>query len=83
MSPRVFRGIAVSPGIAIGKVQVVEVRRLRVKREPLDDARLPQELSRLKQAVEVSRRQILEIQDRIARDRAALRPDLRRAPADP
>jgi phosphotransferase system enzyme I (PtsI) len=68
MSPRVFRGIAVSPGIAIGKVQVVEVRRLRVKREPLDDARLPQELSRLKQAVEVSRRQILEIQDRIAKE---------------
>jgi len=68
MSARVFRGIAVSPGIAIGKVQVVEVRRLRVKREPLDDARLPQELSRLKQAVEVSRRQILEIQDRIAKE---------------
>ena len=68
MSPRVFRGIAVSPGIAIGKVQVVEVRRLRVKREPLDVARLPQELSRLKQAVEVSRRQILEIQDRIAKE---------------
>ena len=68
MSARVFHGIAVSPGIAIGKVQVVEVRRLRVKREPLDDARLPQELSRLKQAVEVSRRQILEIQDRIAKE---------------
>jgi phosphotransferase system enzyme I (PtsI) len=68
MIPRVFHGIAVSPGIAIGKVQVVEVRRLRVKREPLDDARLPQELSRLKQAVEVSRRQILEIQDRIAKE---------------
>ena len=68
MSARVFHGIAVSPGIAIGKVQVVEVRRLRVKREPLDVARLPQELSRLKQAVEVSRRQILEIQDRIAKE---------------
>jgi phosphotransferase system enzyme I (PtsI) len=68
MSPRVFHGIAVSPGIVIGKVQVVEVRRPRIKREPVEEARLPQELSRLGHTVEVSRRQILEIQDRIARE---------------
>jgi len=68
MSPRTFRGIAVSPGIAIGKVQVVEVRRPRVRREPLDVARLPEELSRLKKAVEVSRGQIVEIQDRVAKE---------------
>jgi len=68
MSLRVFHGIAVSPGIAIGKVQVVEVRRPRVRREPLDVARLPEELSRLKKAVEVSRGQIVEIQDRVAKE---------------
>jgi len=68
MSPRVFRGIAVSPGIAIGKAQVVEVRRPRVKRESLEAARITQELSRLKQALQTSRRQILEIQDRIAKE---------------
>ncbi len=68
MSVRVFRGIGVSPGIAIGKALVIEMRRLRVKREGLDPARVPLEVSRLRQGLEVSRKQILEIQERIARE---------------
>ena len=68
MRPRVFRGIGVSPGIAVGKALVVESRRPRVKREPVDPERIPLELSRLRQALEVSRRQILEIQERIAKE---------------
>jgi phosphotransferase system enzyme I (PtsI) len=68
MSVRVFRGIGVSPGIAVGKALVIEVRRPRVKREGLDLARVPLEVSRLRQALEVSRKQILEIQERIARE---------------
>ena len=68
MSPRVFRGIGVSPGIAVGKALVVESRRPRVKRELVDPARVPLEISRLRQALEVSRRQILEIQERIAKE---------------
>jgi phosphotransferase system enzyme I (PtsI) len=66
MKPQVFRGIGVSAGIAVGKAVVVEVRRPRVKREFLDPARVPLEASRLRQALETSRRQILEIQERIA-----------------
>jgi len=68
MSPRIFRGIGVSPGIAVGKALVVESRRPRVKREPVDPGRIPLEISRLRQALEVSRRQILEIQERIAKE---------------
>jgi phosphotransferase system enzyme I (PtsI) len=68
MSPRVFRGIGVSPGIAVGKALVVEARRPRVKREAIDPARVPLEVSRLRQALEASRRQILEIQERIAKE---------------
>ncbi len=68
MSPQVFRGIGVSPGVAVGKSLVIEVRRPRVKRESLDPARAPLEVSRLRQALEVSRRQILEIQERIAKE---------------
>lgn len=67
MSPRIFRGIGVSPGIAVGKALVVESRRPRVKRESLDPGRIPLEISRLRQALEVSRRQIQEIQERIAK----------------
>lgn len=68
MSARVFRGIGVSPGVAVGKALVVEVRRPRIKREPVDPARLPLEISRLRQALEASRRQLLEIQERIAKE---------------
>ena len=68
MSAQVFRGIGVSPGIAVGKALVVEVRRPRIKRERVDPARLPLEISRLRQALEASRRQILEIQERIAKE---------------
>ena len=52
----------------MGKALVVEARRPRVKREPVDPARIPLEISRLRQALEVSRRQILEIQERIAKE---------------
>jgi phosphotransferase system enzyme I (PtsI) len=46
----------------------VELRRPRVKRDVLEAARVPLEVSRLRQALEASRRQILEIQERIARE---------------
>jgi phosphotransferase system enzyme I (PtsI) len=68
MSPQVFRGIGVSPGVAVGKALVIEVRRPRVKRDIVDPARVSQEVARLRQALEVSRRQILEIQERIAKE---------------
>ncbi len=68
MSPRVLRGIGVSPGIAVGKALVVESHRPRVKRESVDPGRVSLEVSRLRQALELSRRQILEIQERIAKE---------------
>jgi phosphotransferase system enzyme I (PtsI) len=68
MPPPIFRGIGVSSGIAIGKAVVIERRRPHAKREVLDAARLPGEVSRLRQALDLSRRQILEIQERIAKE---------------
>ena len=67
MSPaRVFRGVGVSPGIAIGKALAIEVRRPRAKREAIEAARIPQEVARLQQALDASRSQILELQQKIA-----------------
>jgi len=64
--PQVFRGVGVSPGIAIGKVLVLEVRRPRAVKESLEPAAVPEEAARLRRALESSRAQILEIQQRIA-----------------
>ena len=67
MSPsQVFRGVGVSPGIAIGKALVIEVRRPRAKKEHLDAAQIPAEVARLQRALEISRNQILELQQKIA-----------------
>jgi phosphotransferase system enzyme I (PtsI) len=68
MSAQVFRGVGVSPGIAVGKALVLEVRPLRAKRETLDPSRVPLEVSRLQQALDGSRRQIQEIQERIGKE---------------
>ncbi len=68
MNPPVFHGIGVSPGIAIGRALVIEARRPRAKREMLDSARIPHEISRLKKALEDSRGQIQEVQGRIAKE---------------
>jgi phosphoenolpyruvate-protein phosphotransferase (PTS system enzyme I) len=66
MRAQFFRGIGVSPGIAIGKALVIETRRPRAKRESLEPARLPAEVARLRQAITDTRRQIQEVQERIA-----------------
>ena len=68
MTPQVFRGIGVSPGIAIGRALVIEARRPRAKREALDSAHVPAEVARLTKALDDTRRQIMEVQGRIARE---------------
>ncbi len=69
MTPlQVFRGIGVSPGIAVGKALVLEMRRPRAKRVPLVPEQVAAEVARLRQALETSRRQIQEIQERIGNE---------------
>jgi phosphotransferase system enzyme I (PtsI) len=68
MTPQVFRGIGVSPGVAIGRALVVEARRPHAKREILDAARVPTEVTRLRKALDDARHQILEVQGRIAKE---------------
>ncbi|HEX7629384.1 MAG TPA: phosphoenolpyruvate-utilizing N-terminal domain-containing protein, partial [Candidatus Methylomirabilis sp.] len=68
LTPQVFRGIGVSPGIAIGRALVIETRRPRAEREALDPARVPIEVARLKRALDEARSQILEVQGRIAQE---------------
>ena len=84
MTPQVFRGIGVSPGIAIGRALVIEARRPRAKREALDPIHVPAEVARLTKALEDTRRQIVEVQGANRQGgRRPVRPDLRRAPLDP
>ena len=68
MTAQVFHGIGVSPGVAIGRALVIEARRPRAKREILDPVHVPAEVARLTKALEDTRRQIMEVQGRIAKE---------------
>ncbi len=63
-------GIGVSPGLALGRA-VLFVQRTQVIRFPIAEARVPRELAALEAARERSRRQLLDIRDRIARSPGA------------
>lgn len=60
------QGVAVSPGIAIGKVYLVDRRKVEVPRfSLLDDERVPEEMERFREAIRRSQEELREIRDRI------------------
>ncbi|RMD97213.1 MAG: phosphoenolpyruvate--protein phosphotransferase, partial [Deltaproteobacteria bacterium] len=63
--PDIFYGIGVSPGIAIGRVFVVDRHDLRIQRRKISARRIAREKKRFLQAVERSKQQIVEIQNQI------------------
>jgi phosphoenolpyruvate-protein phosphotransferase (PTS system enzyme I) len=63
-------GIGVSPGIVVGRAVLLMQNPL-VIRFPIGDERVSEELARLEEARERSRRQLLEIKSRIARSAGA------------
>ncbi len=63
-----MKGIGVSPGIAVGHALVVEGRGLPVFRLLVRAEAVEAELARLREAVELSREQLLAIKERVARE---------------
>lgn len=60
------QGVAVSPGIAIGKAYLVDRRKVEVPRFSLvDDERVPEEMERFREAIRRSQEELREIRDRI------------------
>jgi phosphotransferase system enzyme I (PtsI) len=60
----VFKGIPVSPGVAIGRVLVLDGRRERIPRRTVDSDKVDAELARLEVALEESRAELLELEAR-------------------
>ncbi len=54
-----FKGIAVSPGVAIGRVFVLDDVRLRIPRRPISPDAIPRELERLDRAIIASSEELL------------------------
>lgn len=63
---RTYKGLGVSPGIAIGRVIIVENRTSSIYRVPLKEGELEPELQRFTEAIETTRAQISEMRKEVA-----------------
>lgn len=62
-----LRGLGVSPGIAIGEVQLTEQVVFTTRKDTLTTTQVPAELKRLERAIERTREQLVQIRDNIKR----------------
>src|SRR5437016_1388359 len=64
---RTYKGIGVSPGIAIGRAVIIERREAAVYRVPIRDEDVESEVNRFLEAVEKTRVQLRELAQRVSR----------------
>jgi len=63
-----LNGIAVSPGVAIGKVLILHAEDLIIRKRPISDSKVPNEIARFEDALTKTRAELLSIRKQIARD---------------
>jgi phosphotransferase system enzyme I (PtsI) len=64
---RTYKGIGVSPGIAIGRAVIVEKRVVAIYRVPIRDDEVPAEVTRFLESLEKTRDQLLELKAKVSR----------------
>src|SRR5687768_18571845 len=64
---RTYKGIGVSPGIAIGRAVIVEKRVASVYRIPIRDEEVPSEVTRFLESLEKTRDELLELKLKVSR----------------
>ena len=64
---RTYKGVGVSPGIAIGRAVIVEKRVASVYRVPIRDEEVPFEVTRFLEAVEKTHDELLLLKDKVSR----------------
>jgi len=68
MSEKIFNGIGASPGIVIGRVYLLDRKKVVVAGQRIEDVNVKDEVARFKKAVEVSKGQLEDIRKRYTRD---------------
>jgi phosphotransferase system enzyme I (PtsI) len=64
---RTYKGIGVSPGIAIGRAVIVEKRVAQIYRVPIREEEVPSEVTRFLESLEKTRDELLELKFKVAR----------------
>ncbi len=62
---KVFQGLGVSPGVAVGRALCLETRSEDVFRLPLSEDEIPAELDRFRQATRTAQGEILKVRDKV------------------
>ncbi|MEK6742564.1 MAG: phosphoenolpyruvate--protein phosphotransferase [Nitrospirota bacterium] len=68
MSETIFNGIGASPGIVIGRVYLLDRKKVVVAGQRIEEVNVKSEVARFKKAVEVSKGQLEDIRKRYTRD---------------
>src|SRR5438309_6152191 len=64
---RTYKGIGVSPGIAIGRAVIIERKEASVFRVPIRDEEVESEVNRFKESLETTRDELLELKQKVSR----------------
>ena len=64
---RTYKGIGVSPGIAIGRAVIIERREASVFRVPIREEDVPSEVNRFLEALDKTRDELLELKQKVSR----------------
>src|SRR4051794_334969 len=64
---RTYKGIGVSPGIAIGRAVIIERREAAIYRVPIRDDEVPSEVNRFLEALEKTQTQLQDLKQRVKR----------------
>src|SRR5438309_7966006 len=64
---RTYKGIGVSPGIAIGRAVIIERKEASVYRVPIRDEEVDGEVTRFLEALETTRDELLELKQKVSR----------------
>lgn len=65
---KTLKGIAASPGIAIGKAHIVGSEEITIPKTPIKESAIPKEITRFQEALTKTRAEILAIRDKISKE---------------
>src|SRR3989338_1396275 len=65
---KTLKGIAASPGAAIGKVLMLDSEEMSIPRKEIKDSMIPKEIARFEEALTKTRAEILSIRDKISQE---------------
>ena len=66
--PRTMKGIAASPGIAIGRAHLLGSEEVSIPKKPIRDSAIPKEITRFQDALTKTRAEIQGIRDKISQE---------------